>query len=279
MGKADTVIRSGRYRCQASFPHSIMLGLFWSTMIPLFVGFAYVDSYKNKIYWLATATSCFIVVATASSTPYITLIFIVILLFWYKWRQYTRYLAWCIFICMFGLQIIMSKPVWSLIAKMSIVPGSTGMHRYNVINQAIIHFNEWALIGTQSTLNWGKGLNDIMYVGEGVRGGFVTLLCLLIILFVSLRFLLKLSLKHPVEKIRYLAWCIFVVMSGHAVAFFGVSYFGQIRLWWFMSLAIVGYLNEIRIDQVSTIIHNHSHYINNETTQKQLEYVSSIVHN
>ena len=49
LGKVVTKVRDGRYRCQASFPHAIMLGLFWATLVPLFLGVAKVK--KNKWFY------------------------------------------------------------------------------------------------------------------------------------------------------------------------------------------------------------------------------------
>ena len=46
LGRVTTRVREGRYRCQASFPHSIMLGLFWATLVPLFIGFAPQDKHN-----------------------------------------------------------------------------------------------------------------------------------------------------------------------------------------------------------------------------------------
>ncbi len=102
MGRVHTVVRYERYRCQASFPHSIMLGLFWATIFPMFVGMARTGSNKY-LYWIAAGASIFMVAATASSTPYLTLFMIIVILCCYKWRKiysfgymdYTIYFSCC----------------------------------------------------------------------------------------------------------------------------------------------------------------------------------------
>jgi hypothetical protein len=245
LGRVITVVREGRYRCQASFPHAIMLGLFWATLVPLFIGFARQD--KSKwLLWSAVGASAFIAAATASSTPVLTLLFVLIILCGYRWREYTTCVGWGLFASLVALHIVMNAPVWHLISRIGVVGGSTGWHRFNLIDQAISHFGEWLYLGCRSTAHWGYGLSDItnQYVLEGVRGGFVTLALFLVMIYMALRTLLRLSLQQQEHKQRFLAWCLFVAILGHCVAFLGVSYFGQITMWWYMTLAAVGFLYE-----------------------------------
>ena len=245
MGRAITPMREGWYRCRASFPHSILLGLFWVTIFPLFVGLAHTENLKY-LYWAAAAASIFIVAATVSSTPYLTLFMVIIILCGYRWRQYTHFAAWGFIILAIALHIIMTGPVWSLIAKMTVVPGSTGIHRFNIINQAINHFSEWAFLGIRDTIHWGPGLRDItnQYVFEGVTGGLITLILFLIMLYTALRLLVHLSLTSKNHQKRFLVWCFFVVIAGNCISFFGVIYTSQIQMIWNLMLASVSFLSE-----------------------------------
>ncbi len=244
LGRVKTVIRKGgRYRCQASFPHSIMLGLFWATLAPLFIGLAGQNKYK-LLFWSAAAASIFIVAATASSTPILTLLIVLIILCAYRWRKYTVCAGWGLFASLVALHIVMKAPVWHLISRIGVVGGSTGWHRYILIDKAISHFGEWMFLGCRSTAHWGQGLSDLtnQYVIEGVRGGFVTLALFLVMIYMALRILLRLSLQHQQPKQGLLAWCLFVAILGHCVAFLGVSYFGQIMILLYLNFAIVGFV-------------------------------------
>ncbi len=243
LGRVGTAVREGRYRCQASFPHSIMLGLFWAALVPLFIGFARQDKSK-LLLWSAVGASIFIVAATASSTPVLTLLIVLVLLRGYKWREYTASAGWGILASLVALHIVMKAPVWHLISRIGVVGGSTGWHRFVLIDRAISHFGEWIFLGCRSTAHWGRGLTDItnQYILEGVRGGFVTLALFLVMIYVALRTLLRLALQHQQPKQRFLAWCLFVAILGHCIAFFGVSYFGQITMLWYMTLAAVSFL-------------------------------------
>jgi hypothetical protein len=241
LGRVETVVRKGRYRCQASFPHAIMLGLFWATLVPLFIGFARQDKSK-LLLWSAVAASAFIAAATASSTPVLTLLFVLIILCGYRWREYTACAGWGLFASLVALHIVMNAPVWHLISRIGVVGGSTGWHRFNLIDKAIRHFGEWLFLGCRSTAHWGLGLSDItnQYILEGVRGGFITLALFLVMIYMALRTILRLSIRHQQSKQRFLAWCLFVAILGHCVAFLGVSYFGQIMILLYLNFAIVG---------------------------------------
>ncbi|MGE5294768.1 MAG: O-antigen ligase family protein [Solirubrobacterales bacterium] len=240
LGRVGTSIREGNYRCQATFPHSIMMGLFWATLVPLFIGFSR-QKYK-LLFWAAVAASAFMIVATNSSTPILTLMAVGAMLAVYKWRSMTGTVAWGIVAMLFALHIVMKAPVWHLVARIGVVSGSTGYHRFNLIDNAIRHFSEWMVLGIRGTGHWGYGLDDItnQFILEGVRGGLITLVLFCAILFVGARALVRLSLRSRDKNESYLAWCTFVTIIAHVISFIGVSYFGQITMIWYLLLASAG---------------------------------------
>ena len=245
-GRVGTAIREeGEYRCAASFPHSIMLGLFWATIWPIFITLYRVGHHKF-LYLAAAAGSVFIIFATRSSTPIMTWLIVLIVLYGYKWRRYVGCASWGLLSSLIALHIVMNAPVWHLISRVRFIRGSTGWHRYNLIDKGIKHFSEWALLGCRSTEHWGWGLGDVtnQYLLEGVRGGFLSLLLFVVMIFMACKTLSGLSISCKEPKLRFLAWCLFVTVIGHCVAFLGVSYFGQIHMWWYMTLAIVSFLSE-----------------------------------
>lgn len=246
LGRVTTLIRDERYRCQAAFPHSIMLGLFSAILLPLFTGFAAFD--KNKLFYIS-AIFCvlFIIAATASSTPILTAGAIILLLSMYNFRKYTSTAGWFFMFALIGLHFIMHKPVWHLLARINVIGGSTGWHRFYVIDQAIKHFSQWAVLGCKSTAHWGWGLGDVtnQFVLEGVRGGFITLILFIIMLYTALKSILKMSTAERSGPKAFLMWSVFVMMMAHCISFLGVSYFGQITMLYYMSLSIVGMIIEL----------------------------------
>ena len=239
LGRVTTFVREGNYRCQATFPHAIIMGLFWATLVPLFVGFAKQQARHRWLLWGAVAASTFMVMGTASSTPVLTLAAVAGLLMAYPLRRYTGTAAWGVVAMVVALQLVMKAPVWHLVARVGVISGSTGWHRFYLINQAIQYFPEWVLLGTRDTAHWGLGLMDVtnQFILEGVNGGLITLILFCVILFVLARTLVRLSLRSGKKGESYLAWCVFVTLIGHTISFLGVSYFGQITMPWFLLLA------------------------------------------
>lgn len=241
LGRVTTFIRLGNYRCQATFPHAIMMGLFWATIVPLFVGFA--RQGHKLLFWLAIGACVFMIMGTSSSTPILTLASVPVLLAAYRWRHNTRTAAWACVGLVVVLHIVMEAPVWHLLARVSVVSGSTGWHRFYLVDQTIRHFGEWVLLGTRGTAHWGRGLRDVtnQYVLEAVRGGLVTLILFVGMMIVGAKGFVRLSLSAGEEHHRYLAWCCFVCLLGHCISFLGVSYFGQIVLMLYLIMAAAGF--------------------------------------
>ncbi|MCL5283047.1 MAG: hypothetical protein M1376_24450 [Planctomycetes bacterium] len=239
LGRVVTTLREENYRCQATFPHAIMMGLFWATLVPLFVGFARQQARYRWVLWSAVGASALMIWMTASSTPILTLVAVAVLLLAFPLRQYTGTAAWGVLALLFALSFVMKAPVWHLIARVGVVSGSTGWHRFYLIDEAIRHFSQWMLLGTHDTGSWGLGLEDVtnQYILEGVRGGFLTLVLFGVILFVGARTMVRLSLRSRDRSESYLAWGLFVTIIAHCLSFLGVSYFGQIDMIWYLLLA------------------------------------------
>lgn len=245
-----TKIREGRLRCQGAFAHPILAGCFWATLVPL-IAVRWKQPGSSRLITLAGIVNCVtIVVLSSSSTPVFALGLAVLALAGYRVRHRMRQLRWSLLFTLIGLHIVMKAPVWHLISRVDIVGGSTGFHRYHLIDRAIANFREWALFGTKSTAHWGYGLNDVtnQYVLEGVRGGVVTLI--LFIVTITLAFQLSGRLWRvmasgpagPRSPRVLSAWAIGAALFVQVVVFIAVSYFGQIILIWHLNLALIASL-------------------------------------
>ena len=164
----------------------------------------------------------------------------------YRYRKYGKKIVWGFCLMMFALQIVMQAPVWHLISRVNVFSGSTGWHRYNLIDKAIAHFNEWAIIGCRSSAHWGWGLQDItnQYILEGVRSGCVTLMLFVLLLVYAVKIPGSYSLRCAINYRRWLSWGICISILGHCISFFGVSYFGQITMLLYLTFAIVSFIAE-----------------------------------
>jgi hypothetical protein len=240
-----TVIRDGRLRCQGPFSHPILAGTFWAAMMPLIGCLWSQGAQFRRLAVVGLACSTIIIVACASSTPVAAAGagFVAALLWPARW--WLGYVRVAVVALLVFLHFSMNKPVWHLIARIDIVGGSTGWHRYNLINAAIEHFDEWWITGTQSTAHWGWGLVDVtnQYVVEAVRGGLITLLLFVLMLVVAFRSvgpLWRANMGRPGRS--EMAWALGASLFVHSIAFLSVSYFGQIIVSWYLSLALVGSL-------------------------------------
>ncbi len=242
-----TAIRQGRLRCQGAFPHPILAGCWWASLVPIFVAYWYRSRHERIWVVLGVLSALLIIVMCASSTPVLGVLAGALGLAMFAWRHHMRWIRWAVAASLVALHIVMEAPVWHLISRVGAVGGSTSWHRYNLLNQAINRFGEWWLLGTTSTVHWGWGLQDVTnhYVLEGVRGGVLTLLLFLAIValaFQNVGRLWRLNAKHR-YRLR-MSWALGVSVFVHCVCFLGVSYGGQIYMIWFLLLAAIVSLHD-----------------------------------
>ncbi|WP_169546202.1 hypothetical protein [Sneathiella aquimaris] len=226
-----TLIRDGRLRCQGPFSHPIMAGVFWAVLLP-WLGSFWITKQIPKIL-LITFAVCFlgIVLNSASSTPVMSVVFVVIGMGFYLFRGYLTQIRWLAFFTLIALHMVMQKPVWHLISRIDITGGSTGWHRYYLIDRSIAHFHEWWLFGVQSTAHWGRGLQDVtnQFILEGVRSGAFGLILFCVFVYTLFK-LYGRSIKAARQKSdRWIMWGAGVILFVHCMNFLAVSYFGQMQ--------------------------------------------------
>ena len=235
-----TLIRDGRLRCQGPFLHPIMAGVFWASILPWFTVLwinKTIPKWKLSIFIFSTL---FIVLNTASSTPVMAILFGIIGLLFFKVRRHMRAIRLGLMFILIVLHFVMSKPVWHLLARIDVVSGSTGYHRYDLIDKAIVHLSDWWLFGTLSTGHWGNGLQDVtnQFILEGVSSGLLGMV-LFILIFTSTFSLLGKKMKMTNSNKEYLLlWSAGVVLFMHIASFFAVSYFGQVVSAFFLFLGV-----------------------------------------
>lgn len=236
-----TLVREDRLRCQGAFAHPIIAGCFWASLLPLFAALWW-QGITNRI-WCIIGIVCtgVIVLFTASSTPVMGVLFGI-----FGWGMYffRRWMRWIVLgACVLGifLHFSMKAPVWHLICRITIAKGNTGYHRFQLIDNAIHRFGEWALFGTRSTAHWFWGGQDVtnQFVLEGVRGGFLTLVLFIATIWLCFRYVGRAWRVAPDRGMVVLAWALGVSLWVHCTNFIGVSYFGQGIFIWYLHLAMI----------------------------------------
>lgn len=240
-----TSIREGRLRCQGPFAHPILAGTFWAATLPL-IWMLWREGGRDRLLTLVgTGGALVIVAACASSTPILSALAAGVGLAFFIFRQ-QRTLVWAgFFACLAILHFfLMNNPVWHLIARVDVLGGSTGWHRYWIFETFLRNFSEWRLTGHSNPVEWGVWqMRDItnQYILEGLRGGLLTLSIFLLVYvfaFANVGRALTLVVGRPARE--WVVWLIGVGVFVHVVSFWGVSYFGQMSAILYLQLGLAG---------------------------------------
>lgn len=242
----NTWVRDGKLRAAGALGNPILAGCFWASFIPM-MGALYFSPKGKGLAVMGVFSAFVVVIACASSTPLAAIAAAGAGAFAFRWRYKAKtILKSILWFCVF-IHFARPKPIWHLISRIDLVGGSTGEHRYRLIDAFIHRFPEWMAIGVKSTGHWGFGLKDVtnQYVLEGVRGGIV---CLLIYLWgIGLVFVYCVRVWQSVEFDRakvVMAWCLGASVFTHCCSFIAVSYFGQMNFSWYLHIGLIAGLYE-----------------------------------
>lgn len=239
-----TQIREGRLRCQGAFSHPILAGCFWASLMPLIAARFWRGRSYVPLAVVGLCTSTLIVLLCQSSTPVVVVGMTVIGGLFFYLRRRMRLIRWSFLGLLIALHLAMKAPVWHLLGRISPIPGSTGYQRFLVINEAVVHFREWWLLGVRSTVHWQVVDITNHFVLEGLRGGLLTLVLFIGVVSVGFQSVGRLWRTCVGDRGGLaLAWALGVSLLAHCTAFIGVSYFGQIIVVWYMLLAAIASLS------------------------------------
>ncbi|MCI5116480.1 MAG: hypothetical protein D3913_00665 [Candidatus Electrothrix sp. LOE1_4_5] len=242
-----TAIREGKLRAQGAFAHPIIAGCFWVTQLPLFLALWWHDA-KKWLIIVSVLSVLFIVYACASSSPAAGVGAVGVGIVFYLFRHNMDSVRQGLFVTIISLHLVMKAPVWHLISRVDIVGGSTGYHRYMLIDNTIRRFSEWWLFGVLSTAHWGWYMFDTanMYVVQAVRGGISTFILFIILIVFAFKGIGDLLDSLEDGRPDYIfAWLLGVALFAHCMVFIAVSYFGQATVVWYLLLAIIGSLTPV----------------------------------
>lgn len=241
---ARTLVREGRLRSQAAFSHPILAGSFGAGILPLAWGLLREGPKHRTIGIIGLVTSPLIVATASSSGPVMAFAGGLFAIAMWKYRLQTRTFFWMGVIALIGLELAMEAPVYALIYRVAVVGGSTGFHRYMLIDQAVRRFSEWWLLGTRSSAHWGWGLQDVtnMYIREGIDGGVFGMVLFALANWFMFRAIAVVVKRNPYKDSSRLVWGLGASLFAHNTSFFGVSYFGQMLFFWYLTAAMIGSL-------------------------------------
>lgn len=234
-------IREGKIRAQGPFEHPILAGVFGATLLPLFLWLWKCRKIKG-VAFAGIVGATIMVIASASSTPLLGYLAVIVGICFWGLRKQMRVVRWVLLLLLITCHLVMKAPVWFLIDHVDLVAGNSGYHRAMLIDTFIRHFRDWWLTGTNQAANWGYEMDDMsnQFVAEGETGGIATFI--LFVLLISRSFGRVGRARKLIDGDRekeWFVWFLGVCLFSHCVAYFGVSYFDQTRIWWYAFLAII----------------------------------------
>ncbi len=242
-----TVVREGRLRCRGPFPHPILAGCFWAALMPLIGALWWND---RRVRWLAPVgliASAIVVFSTASDTPISAVMAGALAAAVFPLRRSMRWIRWSTVVGLVALQIIMTNPIWHLFARIQLINGSTGWYRFKMIDGFIRNFDAWWLLGTRDYAElWAQNFDAItnQFVLEGAEGGLLTLVLFIVLLVLGFRGVGQIQRSVGNSRFRqFAAWMLGATLFVHCVSFLAVSYFGQIVMLLYLTLAAIASLS------------------------------------
>lgn len=255
MSGNDAVTRSreGTLRCMGAYSHPILAGCFWAVVLPYMGAFIKQRGRIKIMPLVGIVCACILIVLSGSSSPIAAagLAFLGGCAFLFRKRM--RMIRWVTFITVAGVQLMANSPIWKVFARVSIIGGSTGYYRFKLIDQFIQHWKEWILTGSaRGTSTWQIPMFDIVnyYVALGLAGGIFFVGALILIIVYAYRNVGKaMETVRGNPELELIAWATGVSIFAHMMTFLAVTYYGQIIMVWFFSLAVTGIRNSSPINQ------------------------------
>jgi hypothetical protein len=246
-----TVIRGGKLRCQGPFRHPILAGTFGATTLPFALNLVRdLDLQKRRI-GVMSVIACLIIVWTSSSSgPILASLGAIASLLLWPARSQMRTVRRAMVLGLVGLQLFMKAPIWFLLARISdVLRMGDGYHRSALIDAAVRHFSEWAVVGTTYTAHWmpyqlsiNPNMIDItnQYISEGVDGGVLSMIMFIGLLVSAYKRIGEgRAFAHAagLHRREMMAWVVGASLTAHAVSYLSVTYFDQMIVFWFLGLS------------------------------------------
>jgi hypothetical protein len=168
-----------------------------------------------------------------------------------------RTFRWLIVGGLVALQLVMKSPVWFVLGHLGHLFGGGGEYRSELIDSAIRNFGQWWLVGFKDTGQWtvnhlADGTADItnQYIRDAVDGGLLSLVLFIVLLTRCFRGVGRARKKLRFESgpdydftQEWFLWCLGCALVAHVVTIISVEYFDQIRVSWYMLLAMISCLS------------------------------------
>jgi len=237
-----SAIRDGYVRSQGPFSVYLTAGAFGATVLPLMLCLWHKRSHLMATVGLIAALT--ITITSRTSTAISAALGTVIALALWPLRERMRWVRRGLVATLVTLHLVMKAPVWALIARIDIVGGSTGWHRFKIVDNLIHHFWEWWLLGSNNYWNW-EGGDDMwdtanQYVNTGESTGLLSLIFFIAAIVYCFKYLgrARKAAGRDSQQAWFL-WLFGAALFSNLIAFMGISYYDQTSIYWYLLLAMI----------------------------------------
>jgi len=248
----------GSVRCCGSFRYASLMGTLGASFLPIYIGLSFNRS-DRRLAWVGIAFSAGIVWLSNSGGPLNAAA--IALVAWLLWplRTKMRLVRWAIVVWIAVAAMVMKAPVWYLIAKVSDLTGGDGWHRSYLIDVSFRHLNLWWLAGMKDelTADWfpyvvpTTGSADITnaYISFGLTAGLMSMFLFIALLTFAFSQLGKAlaavrAASSEATSTEFMLWGLGAMLTAHVATWFGVTYWDQTYVLWFMQLAVISNLSQ-----------------------------------
>lgn len=238
--RTDLIERGQRFRAMGPFNHPILAGVFGATIVPLALGLWWRG--RRVASLIGGFAASLIVLTSVSSTPVLAYAAGMFGLCLWPFRRSLRQLRWGLVIALVGLHLLMKAPVWALIQRVNVIGGSSGYHRYVLVDEFIRHLGDWWLMGSKDYSNWGFLTADVanQYVNVGETAGLLPFILYISIFVYAFKYLGRArKLCASDRNLQHFLWALGCALLAHVIAFFGITYFDQMVVAWYALLAMI----------------------------------------
>jgi hypothetical protein len=242
-GARTVMERDGHLRAMGCFAHPLLAGTFGGISLPLFFALWHKVKKHRRLAVMGMMASTVIVLAANSSTPMLAYVGGLFALSLWPFRKKLRLFRWGLVITLVTLHLVMKAPVWALIARIDLTGSSSGYHRYQLVDQFIRRFGDWWLLGTKGNASWGWDMWDLanQYVAVGETTGLLPFIFFMAIIVYGFKYLGRARRQVSGDRREeHFVWAVGAALFANVVAFFGISYFDQTMVAWYLLLAIIG---------------------------------------
>jgi hypothetical protein len=225
---AQQIIRDGQLR-SSGVMGPLGSGVFAGVLMPLFLWLWTVKEFRVVSY-VGLAGAAAMLITTHASTPWMSLGAGILGLGFWALRERMRIIRWGIALTLVGLHLVMRAPVWHLISRVDLTGSSSSWHRYTLVNQTILHFSDWWLLGYKYYDQWDWDMWDTsnLFVAAALAGGLVTLVLVIAVFSRSFGAIGKARKRVKGDRRQeWFLWCLGSALFACVVSCFGIAFLYQ----------------------------------------------------